>query len=147
MYKGRGRAQVKKSTITSSSIYAVPTSLSITDNPQIIHNPFTMIFNMKQTHLLPALDLAATLVHTLPATKTSNLEARQGPQPALPYPFGFNADTCPPDGNLFTYGIFQTVDNSGSGSKRSFDGSDPGMVPLQDEAKRSLSPRQKETDA
>ena len=106
-----------------------------------------MLFNIKQTHLLPVMALAATLVHALPATKTSNIEARPGPHPALPYPFGFNADTCPPNGNLFTYGTFQTVDNSGSGSKRSFDASDPGLVPLQDEAKRSLSPRQKETDA
>ena len=106
-----------------------------------------MLFNMKQTHLLPALALAATLVHVLPAIKTSNIEARQDPQPALPYPSGFNADTCPPNGNLFTYGTFQTVDNSGSGSKRCFDASDPGLVPLQDEAKRLLSPRQKETGA
>lgn len=101
---------------------------------------------MKQTHLLLTLALAAILVHALPATKTSNLEAHQGPQPALPYPSGFNADTCPPNGNLFTYDIFQTVNNSESGSKRSFDARDPGLVPSKMKL-RGPSPRQKETDA
>jgi hypothetical protein len=49
---------------------------------------------------------------------------------ALPYPLGLSADDTHPleEGNNFIHGMFQTIEESGSGFKRSFDASVVEMI-------------------